>query len=83
MQNNIQKLPLKNGILVMIDPKYRRSEYVDIFNLEIIDAEKKGFKKGMTLGEYFILLESEIVELKKQYKILAKIIKKINGRSLK
>lgn len=83
------KTPLKNGVLVMVDPKYRKSEYIDLFNLEIIEPEKKGFNKGATLGDYFQLLESNIAELKKEnddlkikFNKLIDLIKNINERGL-
>lgn len=88
MQNNYFKSPLKNGVLVMVDPKYRKSEYIDIFNLNIINPKEKGIDKdNITLGDYFKSLESKITnlenenkDLKERINKLIKIIKEINGR---
>ncbi len=88
-EKQIFKTPLKNGVLVMVDPKYRKSEYIDLFNLEIVEPEKKGFNKGATLGDYFQLLESNIAEIKKEnddlkikFNKLIDLIKNINERGL-
>lgn len=88
MQNNYFKSPLKNGVLVMVDPKYRKSEYIDIFNLNIINPKQKGIDKdNITLGDYFKELENKITnledenkDLKDRINKLIKIIKEINER---
>lgn len=90
MNENEFKAPLKNGILVMLNPKTRKTEFVDLFELEIVDARKKGFVAGFKVGEYFQLLEHNISELreanqklKSKLNTLIEHVKEINGRSFK
>ena len=84
MQKDNLKTPLKNGVLVMVEPKYRRSEYVNALDVVIDNEAHK------TLGTYLndqeakiTKLSQDLLEVNNKINQLIEVIKTLNERGVK
>lgn len=84
MEKDNLKTPLKNGVLVMVEPKYRRSEYIKALDVVIDNETHK------TLGTYLneqeakiAKLSQDLLEVNNKINQLIEVIKTLNERSVK
>ena len=84
MEKDNLKTPLKNGVLVMVEPKYRRSEYIKALDV-VIDNET-----NKTLGIYLneqeakiAKLSQDLLEVNNKINQLIEVIKTLNERGVK
>lgn len=84
MEKDNLKTPLKNGVLVMVEPKYRRSEYIKALDV-VIDN-----KTSKTLGTYLneqeakiAKLSQDLLEVNSKINQLIEVIKTLNERGVK
>lgn len=84
MEKDNLKTPLKNGVLVMVEPKYRRSEFIKALDV-VIDN-----KTSKTLGTYLneqeakiAKLSQDLLEVNNKINQLIEVIKTLNERGVK
>lgn len=84
MEKDNLKTPLKNGVLVMVEPKYRRSEYIKALDVVIDNETHK------TLGTYLneqeakiAKLSQDLLEVNNKINQLIEVIKTLNERGVK
>lgn len=84
MEKDNLKTPLKNGVLVMVEPKYRRSEFIKALDV-VIDN-----KASKTLGTYLneqeakiAKLSQDLLEVNNKINQLIEVIKTLNERGVK
>lgn len=84
MQKDNLKTPLKNGVLVMVEPKYRRSEYIKALDVVIDNETHKTL--GIYLNEQeakIAKLSQDLLEVNNKINQLIEVIKTLNERSVK
>ncbi len=84
MEKDNLKTPLKNGVLVMVEPKYRRSEYIKALDVVIDNETHKTL--GIYLNEQeakIAKLSQDLLEVNNKINQLIEVIKTLNERSVK
>lgn len=84
MEKDNLKTPLKNGVLVMVEPKYRRSEYIKALDVVIDNETHKTL--GIYLNEQeakIAKLSQDLLEVNNKINQLIEVIKTLNERGVK
>lgn len=84
MQKDNLKTPLKNGVLVMVEPKFRRSEYIKALDVVIDNETHKTL--GIYLNEQeakIAKLSQDLLEVNNKINQLIEVIKTLNERGVK